>query len=50
MNRLNYNISMGVAHCSITAGTALLWGTGVALIVAGVTIIALTLLSMKVSS
>jgi hypothetical protein len=49
MNKLTYNASMATALCSITAGAALIWGTGVCLIVFGVMLAVLTLASIVVA-
>ena len=50
MNRLNYNISMCLGLCSITAGAVYQFGPGVGLMIGGSILIALTLIGLKVGS
>ena len=48
MNKIIYNISLAVALGLVTAGTGLVWGLGVALIVCGLLVVALTALTVTV--
>ena len=50
MNKLTYNISMAVALASVTAGSGIQWGPGVALMVFGVVLVALTVVSTWVAT
>lgn len=45
MNQLTYNLSLAIGTALVTAGAAVLWGLGVALLVCGVTILAATALT-----
>lgn len=49
MNKLTFNISVGLGTALVTAGAAVLWGVGVALILCGVTVLGCTFLAVKVA-
>ena len=45
MNKLVYNICMGMGLVLFMAGSVIVWGVGVALIVCGLLVVALTALT-----
>lgn len=49
MNQLIYNASMAVGTALVTAGTAMIWGTGYALLVCGATVLAATVITLAVA-
>lgn len=49
MNRLTYNLSMLGGLIAIGTGAALMWGVGVALMVAGGLVVALTFITARVA-
>lgn len=42
MNQLTYNASLAIGTALVTAGAAVLWGVGVAMLVCGVIVLAAT--------
>ena len=50
MNQLTYNISLAVGTVLVTAGAAVLWGVGFALLACGFTILSATALTLIVTN
>ena len=50
MNQLTYNLSLLAGVACIASGAAIVFGAGVALMVTGITVLALTFISMKVGA